>query len=368
MKQRPYGIPPKRTYESYIEDPVFYLSPYNYKVNASVGTSRRSLKCFLSIFDTGAGPNIVRKDILSADDLSNLDKSRHIANLSSASKHPLDVLGIIYLYVDINGYCVRQPFVIASELSCDVLLGTTYIDQHVAHLYVRKRTVVLADGTAARLHLRQSRSLERDHEEPIQVPDTESPPKLVTMARRAVLEPQSETVISVLVKSDPSLSESNVFNIPDNLDFKIPVPDWDEIRINNIDNVDMPSDKNNQNNSEAQTTSENLVRPSSYPLIPKEVLEKISTAPGQEGKISTEEKIFSVDDVDLSHLSDAQQKKVRSMLRPLSDMWSGTLGEVNAGQHRIDIDPTARPFRSQPYRAGLKDREVQRYEVQRQLK
>ena len=49
-------------------------------------------------------------------------------------------------------------------------------------------------------------------------------------------------------------------------------------------------------------------------------------------------------------------------------MWSGELGKFHVGEHRIDTTPNARSFRSQPYRAGLNDREIQRYEVQLQLK
>ena len=142
--------------------------------------------------------------MLSADTLSKLDKTRDIANLSSASKDPLDVLGITYLFVDIHGYCVRQPFVVVSELSCDVLLGITYIDQHVENLWVRKRTAILKDGTTVPLHLRQSRTNVHDEKEPIEVPTPEPPPLLVKMAQKAVLEPQSETVIPVVVKQSGS--------------------------------------------------------------------------------------------------------------------------------------------------------------------
>ena len=56
------------------------------------------------------------------------------------------------------------------------------------------------------------------------------------------------------------------------------------------------------------------------------------------------------------------------MLQPFSKMWSGYLGAAKAPPHRIETPPDARPFLSQPYRAGLKDREAQAYEVQRQLK
>ena len=75
-----------------------------------------------------------------------------------------------------------------------------------------------------------------------------------------------------------------------------------------------------------------------------------------------------MEDVNLEHLKPEQRSKVRDFLRPLATKWSGILGTVTMASHKIDIDPDARPFRSQLYRAGLMEREIQRYEVQRQLK
>ena len=174
--------------------------------------------------------------------------------------------------------------------------------------------------------------------------------------------------------------DSNVFNIPDNMDFKslgnnnttcsCCAPN---INVNNISGKII--NKNNKTNKKINiggvfinNITEELQRPSSYPPVPKGVLNKIPTAPEQEGKISTEEKLFTVDDINLEHLNNSKQKQVRKMLRPFDSMWSGELGTVKLGEHRIDTDPNARPYRSQPYRAGLNDREIQRYEVQRQLK
>ena len=55
------------------------------------------------------------------------------------------------------------------------------------------------------------------------------------------------------------------------------------------------------------------------------------------------------------------------MLTPYSHMWQGQLGAVNAAKHRIEINPDAKPFRSQPYKAGPADREETTREVKRQL-
>ena len=110
------------------------------------------------------------------------------------------MLGIVHLYVNINGYCVKQPFVVVKELSCDVLLGTTFIDNHTENIWVRQRVVVLRDGTTAPIERRQSRILKREDDEPIEVPKPKPPPRLLRVTHTCTLPPQSETVISVVLK------------------------------------------------------------------------------------------------------------------------------------------------------------------------
>ena len=188
------------SFEAYMLNPVCFLSPYNYKVNAAVGVTKNNLKNYLSIFDTGAGPNIVRSDILNPTQLQNLDTRTKVANLASASNHPLNILGVIYLYVKINGYLARQPFIVVSDLSCDVLLGCTYIDEHTENIWVRRRTVVLRDGTTAPIQRRHSPTLYRKENEPVDVEPDEPPPRVIRVAQQRILPPQTEVTVSVVIK------------------------------------------------------------------------------------------------------------------------------------------------------------------------
>ena len=55
------------------------------------------------------------------------------------------------------------------------------------------------------------------------------------------------------------------------------------------------------------------------------------------------------------------------MLKPFEKMWSGHLGSVKTAEQRIESPPDSKPIRSQPYRAGPLEREMQHAEVQRQL-
>ena len=56
------------------------------------------------------------------------------------------------------------------------------------------------------------------------------------------------------------------------------------------------------------------------------------------------------------------------MLRKHEKMWSGQLGEITVTEHHIDLIKGARPLKSHPYRAGPKPRELEKFEIDKQLK
>ena len=53
--------------------------------------------------------------------------------------------------------------------------------------------------------------------------------------------------------------------------------------------------------------------------------------------------------------------EIREMLRRHECLWDGKTGEINITQHSIDLIPGARPFKSAPYRAGQKTRELEQF-------
>ncbi len=71
------------TVAQYNTSQVCFLSTHNSKVGASIGPDTRSLRPMLTVFDTGAGPNLVRADLLSRAVVASCDYSRNIVNLSS---------------------------------------------------------------------------------------------------------------------------------------------------------------------------------------------------------------------------------------------------------------------------------------------
>lgn len=49
-------------------------------------------------------------------------------------------------------------------------------------------------------------------------------------------------------------------------------------------------------------------------------------------------------------------------------MWFGNLGKIAVMEHRIDFVLDAKPFKSAPYRAGPKTREIEQFEINEKLK
>ena len=154
---RPIGLQPRASFVKYLANPVLTLSPFNYKVEASLGPTAESSRPVLTVFDTGAGPNLVRAGWLPPEALARVERGSPIVGLRSASQHTLDVLGVLTLSVNINGYKCRQPFIVTNNLGCDAILGTTFIDKHVENLFVRRRLVILNDGTIVPIQKRSAR-------------------------------------------------------------------------------------------------------------------------------------------------------------------------------------------------------------------
>jgi hypothetical protein len=87
-----------------------------------------------------------------------------------------------------------------------------------------------------------------------------------------------------------------------------------------------------------------------------------------EQKVTSPEDESWKDNLDMNHLPEQAQHKVKTMLSKHSTMWTGQLGQIAITQHRIDLVPDSKPVYQAPYRAGVKGREVEKEEVERMLK
>ncbi len=60
------------------------------QIDARIGTSKATQRHVLTVFDTGAGPNLIRSSMLPPEAFVAMDTERRIAQLYSATNHRLD--------------------------------------------------------------------------------------------------------------------------------------------------------------------------------------------------------------------------------------------------------------------------------------
>ena len=124
---------------------------------------------------------------------------RRIFNLASASKQRLHTIGVVYLWVDIGGYACRRTFVVVRRSAPDVIVGCTFLDDHAESLQIRRKVLILADGTVAPIRRRAAgkptvvRTRER-----IEVALLPPKTNLVHFVQLILLPPQSETIFKVV--------------------------------------------------------------------------------------------------------------------------------------------------------------------------
>ena len=194
--KRPYGLPSWVKLTDYLSQTVCFLSSYNYKLEAQVGLDDK-LKAVLTVMDTGAGPNIIRYDIVPAEARAKIDTSIDTVNLASASNHRLETVGVVNLVVQVGLYRVKQPFIVTRQLGADAILGCTFIDTHVEAIFPRRRYAVLANGEEINIRRRATtRPTETTTKESIQVEgQAVKPDAVVRMAHSITLSPFSETYV-----------------------------------------------------------------------------------------------------------------------------------------------------------------------------
>ena len=428
--KRPFGLPRHIPLSRYRVNPVCALSVYNYKVEAALGPSADSCTRMLTVFDTGAGPNLIRADLLPPGVIKTACQKREIVTLRSASKHRLETMGIVTLTVKIADMTARTPFVVVKQLGADALLGTTFIESHCELMWFRKRKLLLQNGTWVHVQKRMdprpnasSRPERKDVCTPGQAPDR------VHVAARITLPPASETVVKavtgvmgemILTSRGPlymkrQVSMTNgIIRVQKYVPFAVKVANFSETPVTLCKNQILGVAETAPESILCVPTVDDLTRlrdlleaspagphlvagietvgkedtmtarkGSSHPRKPlkkpqrhpeaaglgtvfREALEQVT--PGVHTRIKDDLASPTVDDIDLTHLEPATQEEVRELHKQFEGMWSGHLGAIKAVQHRIPLVSEAKPVALAPRRAGLHDREIVFKEVDRMLR
>jgi hypothetical protein len=82
----------------------------NYKLRVSVGVSRAVVAPVKAVFDTGAGPNLVREGILPKGWERFLIWNQPLPSINNASGKRMPIRGVITLYVQVGDLITRVRF------------------------------------------------------------------------------------------------------------------------------------------------------------------------------------------------------------------------------------------------------------------
>jgi Retroviral aspartyl protease len=100
-----------------------------------------------AILDTGAGPNLVREDVLPEDWLKYRIAGDTTYQVIGASGNSLPQRGVVTLWVQLGQLREQVRSIVVKNLAAGCKLGCQLIDQHGKITYPKENRVVLSDGT-----------------------------------------------------------------------------------------------------------------------------------------------------------------------------------------------------------------------------
>ena len=367
----------------------------NYKLCVSLGVRSAVLAPVRAVFDTGAGPNLVRDDLLPRGWESLLVPDQPLPRITNASGKRMPVKGVIVLYIQVGGLRTRVRFYVVPGLGVPCILGCNFIDIHVRSIHPKERRVELREGgpIAISTDARLSGTSSAVSREP-------TPSRKIRIARRTVVPPRTEAHIEVtsachglfMVVHNAKPSAPRVTLARGIAEIRAQVPFRVRI-INPTTRVQVlpkgmvigladphPSrvftvDQDDRANVVGTIRG---VAEEPIDIMPKfrESHSGVTACTGRskEPKTQDVEKIPEngqtsnwKDEVDLAHLSADERDAVLRMLKPHRGMWDGRLGTVAATSHRIAVMPGSKPVHCQPYRAGSRARVAEKQEIDRMV-
>jgi len=128
---------------------VLLFSLHNYRIVASLGLDMLSLRAFGVVVDTGAGPNLVRRDALAPEWLRQVltSKEEEQVRLRDANNARLRTSGTVTLWLQTGARIVPVPVLVVDDLSVPVILGCTFIDDNDHAILPQDRSIRWTDGS-----------------------------------------------------------------------------------------------------------------------------------------------------------------------------------------------------------------------------
>ena len=366
----------------------------NYKIHADIGLTRRATRRFVAVLDTGAGPSFIKRDALpdGIDDLIRKDPSA--TRIVDANKRNVEVEGTLDLSVNIGGRVEVVKFNVVPRLAVDVIIGCDFCDKHVEAIRPRRRLVELDDGTTVPIVRRPDKRPPGAiplPEEQVYVPSDKRASPKVKVAEKVTLQPESQTWVKVRTESEglvivqPYAPLFQRYQCAVATGVHQPEPDKPfGVFVANFSSKPVTLSLNQV----VATTEEHPAALLETDIAHGDMLGIVDSgtkyrkrdhnakdvnlinkhlADAREAALKEEDETpVTASNLELK-MTDGKEEQIRAMLRKHESLWSGKLGEISATKHHIRLIEGARPFKSAPYRAGPKTRELEEEEVRRQL-
>lgn len=141
----PPSVVPYETDVQYDEKESYVIASFfrkpTYRVRISVGVTSQSMMTVASLFDTGAGPNLVNKSFIPRNWHRYVEPIEQ-PQLRTATREHVNVEGVIPMFVRIGDLRVRAWFGVVENLAVDILVGTSFIDRCIRGIFPTERKIV----------------------------------------------------------------------------------------------------------------------------------------------------------------------------------------------------------------------------------
>jgi hypothetical protein len=342
-----------------------------------VGVSTVIVTAVRAILDTGAGPNLVREDLLPEDweRYRLTDEPRF--NVVGAGGKRLRQKGVISMFVELGRLRVKARFLVIAGLAAECILGCQFIDRYVQSILPKEKRILLSDNSAVYI-LQDSDPLATPAKKA--KPPPAPPSTKIRVARSVMVPSQGESLVVVqcaapglrFLQSRSSMDSHGVY-MANGIAEILPLQPF-TIRVFNTSSRERRLPKG-MVLGHALTHPKGIVAFLDDDIEPRCGRTETPTGDTPEGdkiphlpdRPDVEGELWR-DEVDLNHLLPHERSKVFDVLGCHRSMWDGRLGHVHSATHRIHLVPGAKPVHAQPYRAGPRARENEASEVQRMLK
>jgi hypothetical protein len=170
----------------------------NSKFTVSVGVSSSVFVPVLAVLDIGAGPNLIREDVLPPNWETLRLRGVPIPKVMNASGRLLHSKGVIVLIVQVGHLRTRVRFYVTAGLAVPCILGCNFINRHVKSILTGDRRVELQDWGSVAI----SGTSPRNIDPPGNTPTTNMTPSTKVQVAKAVqIPPRSEAHVTVQTAS-----------------------------------------------------------------------------------------------------------------------------------------------------------------------